>query len=189
MIRGASSALEEKLLIWLSVPIVAAHHACRRCLPRPMPTGRSTAYAAGTILAVWMLQGQRRGLLTSLIINGIPAVLLPLLTVFADRSEAAERRTRDEALRRPQRRSASRSPTIAGEAHRTSIVADNRDILADLFYTLRDKPLRIYARDLGGFPDELLRAEVLPARRNDGQNVLYSSRPSRSIASTATVKC
>ena len=41
---------------------------------------------------------------------------------------------------------------IAVQANTSTIVADNRDILADLFYTLKGKPYHIYARNSGGFP-------------------------------------
>lgn len=52
---------------------------------------------------------------------------------------------------------------IATEAKLTEIVAQDRDILADLYYTLKGKPFHIYARHFGGFP-RIITSRISPCR-------------------------
>lgn len=169
MFRGASSALEKKL-IWLSVPIVALI-TMQALFAKAYANWAVTAYSAGTILAVWMLKDTKRGLTTSLIINGIPAILLPILTVFAGDLKLPNG---ELVMKRYVGRSAIslKVADVAGQAHLDTIVADNRDILADLFYTLKGKPYHVYARNFGGFPNSYYEQMFsLPA--DTKANVLY----------------
>lgn len=149
VIRGESGP-QEKLLVWLSIPVVLLI-TLQALFAKAYANWAVTAFAAGTILAVWLLKDTRRGLTTSLIINGIPAILLPILTVFAGDLKLPNG---DLLMKRYVGRSAIslQIADMASKAHTDLIVADNRDILADLFYTLKGKPYHVYARNFGGFP-------------------------------------
>ncbi|MDE1992965.1 MAG: glycosyltransferase family 39 protein [Rhizobiaceae bacterium] len=150
MIRGKSDD-REKLLVWLSVPVVALI-TLQALLAKAYANWAVTAYAAGTILAVWLLYRlTRKGLSTSLIIGAVVAVILPVLTVFAYDIKLPNGNL---IMQRYVGRSSvsEEIAAIATQANTPVIVADNRDILADLFYTLKGKPYHIYARNFGGFP-------------------------------------
>ena len=66
---------------------------------------------------------------------------------------------------------------LARQAGTGIIVTDNRDMIADLFYTLRDEPFRIYARPPEGFPDSYYEQEfALPA--DTAEKILFvTTRP------------
>lgn len=169
MIRGLSGT-EEKLLVWLSMPVVALI-TLQALFAKAYANWAVTAYAAGTILAVWLLSRTKRGLTTSLIINAIPVVLLPILTVFAGQLKLPNG---DLVMKRYMGRStiSLQIADIARDAGANVIVAENRDILADLFYTLKGKPYHIYARSFGGFPKSYYEQNFpLPADRSG--TVLY----------------
>lgn len=148
-VRGVGSA-EEKLLAWLSLPVVLLI-TLQALVAKAYANWAVTAYAAGTVLAVWLLFRTKRGLRVSLIINMVATVVFPILTVFADDIRLPNG---DLVMQRYVGRSdmSGHIADIAKEAQLTTIVADDRDILADLFYTLKGTPYRIYARNLGGFP-------------------------------------
>ncbi|AVA20297.1 MULTISPECIES: glycosyltransferase family 39 protein [unclassified Rhizobium] len=150
MIRGQSDD-REKLLVWLSVPVVALI-TLQALFAKAYANWAVTAYAAGTILAVWLLHRlTKKGLVVSLVIGSVVAFLLPVLTVFAYDIKLPNG---DLVMKRYVGRSAIslEIADIAAQANTSTIVADNRDILADLFYTLKGKPYHIYARNSGGFP-------------------------------------
>lgn len=171
MIRGEAND-REKLLVWLSMPVVILI-TLQAFFAKAYANWAVTAYVAGTILAVWLLRATKRGLVTSVIINGIPAVLLPILTVFAADLKLPNG---DLVMKRYMGRSAISLDIagIANDAHLDTIVAQDRDILADLFYTLKGKPYHIYARNLGGFPSSYYE-QNFPLPANTGGNVLYVS--------------
>ncbi|AYG58071.1 ArnT family glycosyltransferase [Rhizobium jaguaris] len=150
MVRGQSDD-REKLLVWLSIPVVALI-TLQALFAKAYANWAVTAYAAGTILAVWLLYRlTKKGLVISLIIGSVVAFLLPVLTVFAYDIKLPNGNL---VMQRYVGRSAIslEIASIATQANTADIVADNRDILADLFYTLKGKPYRIYARNFGGFP-------------------------------------
>jgi 4-amino-4-deoxy-L-arabinose transferase-like glycosyltransferase len=169
MIRGAASP-QEKLLVWLSLPVVLLI-TLQALFAKAYANWAVTAFAAGTILAVWMLKDTKRGLMTSLIINGIPAILLPILTIFANDLKLPNG---DLLMKRYVGRSAIslQIADIAAKVHSDVIVADNRDILADLFYTLKGKPYRVYARNFGGFPKSYYE-QMFSLPLDTTANVLY----------------
>ena len=151
MLKGQSTAID-KLLTWLSVPVVLLI-TLQALIAKAYANWAVTAYVAGTILAVWLLHRLwPKGLRVSLAINGTVSLLFPLAAVFAHQLVLPNG---DEAMKRYLGRSAvSRE---AGDLARTAgtdiIVSDNRDILADMFHTLRSEPLRIYARPPVEAPD------------------------------------
>ena len=164
------SAEKEKLLVWLSVPVVVII-TLQALFAKAYANWAVAAFAAGTILAVYVLKDIGRGLRVSLFINLVPAILLPILTVFA----ADLRMPGGElALKRYMGRStvSLQIADIAGQAGLDTIVAENRDILGDLFYTLRDKPFHLYARDLGGFPTSYYE-QIFPLPATASGDVLF----------------
>jgi lipid A galacturonosyltransferase RgtD len=169
MIRGACSP-QEKLLVWLSLPVVLLI-ALQALFAKAYANWAVAAYAAGTILAVWMLKDTRRGLTTSLVINIIPAILLPILTIFANDLTLPNG---DLLMKRYVGRSAIslQIADVAAKAGSDIIVADNRDILADLFYTLKGKPFHVYARSFGGFPKSYYE-QMFPLPPGTAAKVLY----------------
>ena len=151
LIRGRSDD-REKLLFWLSVPVVALI-TLQALLAKAYANWAVSAYAAGTILAVWLLYRlTKKGLSTSLIIGAVVAFVIPVLTVFAYDIKLPNG---DLIMKRYVGRAViSREiADIATDAKTPVIVAEDRDILADLYYTLKGKPFRIYARNFGGFPN------------------------------------
>lgn len=172
MVRGRSEE-KEKHLIWLSVPVVVLI-TLQALVAKAYANWGVTAYATGTILAVWLLHRKtKRGLSTSLIINSIAVILIPLATIFAHDLRLPNG---DLVMKRYVGHSdLSRTiADVAKQANTNIIVADKREILADLFYTLRKEPYRIYARNLGGFPRSYYEQEFsLPAGVTD--QVLYVS--------------
>ena len=150
LIRGQSDD-REKLLLWLSMPVVALI-TLQALLAKAYANWAVSAYAAGTILAVWVLYRlTKKGLSTSLIIGAVVAFAIPVLTVFALDIKLPNG---DLVMKRYVGRSiiSEEIANIATEAKVSDIVSQDRDILADLYYTLRGRPFRIYARHFGGFP-------------------------------------
>ncbi|GAC1041601.1 ArnT family glycosyltransferase [Rhizobium sp. No.120] len=150
LIRGQSDD-REKLLFWLSVPVVALI-TLQALLAKAYANWAVSAYAAGTILAVWLLYRlTKKGLSTSLVIGAVVAVVIPVATIFAYDIKLPNG---DLVMKRYVGRSviSEEIADIAAQAKMTEIVAQDRDILADLYYTLKGKPFRIYARPFGGFP-------------------------------------
>ena len=100
------------------------------------------AYFAGVILAVKILEHRPRWRAASLAINVAFCVLLPLLVIFPTLS-MNEKPVLARQLGRADlsRQIIALSTTNNG----VPIYADNRDVLADLFYTGRDAGLTVYA--------------------------------------------
>ncbi|MVA78969.1 phospholipid carrier-dependent glycosyltransferase [Agrobacterium vitis] len=171
LLRGRASTTEKHLFI-LSWPIILAI-VFQALMSRAYANWAATAYAAGTMLAVWyLLQSSPRALKISLAINGIIAIAFPLLTAFPQDVTTPKGQS---VLARYLGRT-DLSWAIATTAARTgtaTIVADNRDILADLFHTLRDEPFAIKARTAGGFPRNYYEQEFPLTSALGTETVLY----------------
>jgi lipid A galacturonosyltransferase RgtD len=127
---------------------------------------------AVVIGAAW-LAGRRRWLIASFAVNGLVSLALPVATVFSDSWRVGsgnlvlERYVGmgDVSLR---------AADIAQAEGVDTIVASDRAFLADLFYTLRNSDLALYARPVAGFPPHHYAQEhSLPEGPGD---VLYLSR-------------
>ncbi len=150
LIRGRSDD-REKLLFWLSMPVVILI-ALQALLAKAYANWAVSAYAAGTILAVWLLYRlTKKGLTISLVIGAVVAFIIPVLTVFALDIKLPNG---DLVMKRYVGRSiiSREIADIATNAGISDIVAQDRDMLADLYYTLKGRPFHIYARNFGGFP-------------------------------------
>jgi hypothetical protein len=109
-------------------------------------------YVAGVPLAAWWLGDRWKvGLWIGLAINGLATIAFPVIEAYP------------EAVRLPNGKSVlerylgrSEVSLWAAEAARKAglsvIVTDNRDMVADLFHTLRGEPFTIHARAPIGFP-------------------------------------
>ncbi|OCI96799.1 glycosyl transferase [Rhizobium sp. AC27/96] len=150
LIRGQGDD-REKLLFWLSMPVVILI-TLQALFAKAYANWAVSAYAAGTILAVLLLYRlTKKGLMTSLIIGAVVAFVIPVLTVFALDIKLPNG---DLVMKRYVGRSiiSQEIADIATTANTADIVSPDRDIIADLFYTLKGAPFRIYARNFGGFP-------------------------------------
>jgi 4-amino-4-deoxy-L-arabinose transferase-like glycosyltransferase len=147
--RGRAGPVERHLIL-LSWPIIGLI-VLQALMSRAYANWAATAYVAGTVLAVVILDtAWRRGLWVSLGVNGAVTLALPLLAALPQTHLPGHAPILDRYLGRSAL-SLSLAET-ASAAGLTTIVADKRDILADLVYTLRDRPILIRARPTGEAP-------------------------------------
>jgi lipid A galacturonosyltransferase RgtD len=151
MIRGSASDTE-KLLVLLSLPCIALI-TIQAFFGSANANWGVPAYVAGTVLACGAMMTMPFWVMrTSLAIGAFIAIAIPFLTVFPDIIKLPNG---DLAMQRYVGRSEI-SRFVADTARKenmANIVAGDRGILADLFYTLRDDGLKIYATPPAGFPD------------------------------------
>lgn len=171
LFRRRGTAIEAHLAI-LSWPIVIAI-TLQALMSRAYANWAATAYAAGTMLAViYLLRANPRALTVSLSINGVASLVFPLLTVFA--SDVVLPSGQPLLARYLGR--AELSMTIAQTARATGatvIVADSRDILADLFHTLRDEDFVIRSRKPQADPRNYYQQEFPLTAETSQTPVLY----------------
>jgi len=110
-----------------------------------------TGYLPATVLVVHMLrQGAARWLVAGHVLNLALVILIPVVSLFASRITLPN----GELLLQRYVGRAALSEAIAEVAKATGvpvIVAQHRSVLADLNYTLRDRPVTIYALPRDGF--------------------------------------
>jgi 4-amino-4-deoxy-L-arabinose transferase-like glycosyltransferase len=141
----------QKILFWLSMPVVALI-TLQALTGKAYANWAALGYVAGVLLAIWWLADRwKAGLWIALAVNGIATIAFPLMTVFPDTVRLPNG---DPALKRHLGRSEISlwAAETARKAGLDVIVSDNRDMLADLFHTLRGEPLTLYARAPAGFP-------------------------------------
>ena len=142
VLRVRRTGPDNRLLLHFILPIIAI--VCvQALLSRAYANWAAAAYLAGTVAVLpWLRPGWRAA---SFVVNGALAVALPLAGVFAD-SFAPGGDGRLVAARYVGRAALSRELiALAREAGLDTIVATNRDILADLHYTGRDSGLAFRA--------------------------------------------
>ncbi len=163
------------MLVWLSMPVVVLI-TLQATVAKAYANWAVTAYVAGTILAVWLLYRLwPKGLRLSLTINGIASLLFPLATIFPQQLLLPNG---DELMKRYLGRAevSREAAALANQAGTDIIVTDNRDMVADLFYTLRDASYRIYARAPAGLPESYYEQGIRPARRDRRQGAFPDRR-------------
>ena len=164
----------QKILFWLSMPVVVLI-TLQALTGKAYANWAALGYVAGIVLAVWWLADRwKTGLWVALAVNTVAAIAFPLLTVFP---EAVRLPNGDPVLKRHLGR--SEISLWAAEAARTAglsvIVTDNRDMVADLFHTLRGQTFTIYARAPIGFPGSYYEQTfAMPA--NQAGEVAYLTR-------------
>lgn len=101
------------------------------------------AYLAGSVLAAPILARRRDWVVPGLVLNGLIALVLPVLAIFPETTLAGR-----QILARYDGRSDLSHQILAASAEMGGlpIVASDRAILADLFYTGRDGGVAIFAR-------------------------------------------
>ena len=164
----------QKILFWLSMPVVALI-TLQALTGKAYANWAALGYVAGVPLAVWWLGDRwKAGLWISLAINGLASLAFPLITAYPD---AVRLPNGNPVMKRYLGR--SEVSLWAADAARNAgisvIVTDNRDMVADLFHTLRGQPFTIYARAPSGFPGSYYEQTfALPADR--AGDVAYLTR-------------
>jgi 4-amino-4-deoxy-L-arabinose transferase-like glycosyltransferase len=149
----------QRLMLVFSLPILAIV-SVQALLSQAYANWAATAYLAGTLAVLpWL---SRRWRIASFAINGAVALALPLLGVFAPDLGDGQRSPIERYLGR-----AALSEAIISAAEGQgvgAVVADDRDVLADLFHTGRDAPLAFFAPPPEGrAPNHYALTHPLPA--------------------------
>ena len=134
---------EQRLLLLFALPIIAMV-SVQALLAHAYANWAAAAYLAGTLLVVPLLLAKRIWLIASFAINGALSLALPLATTAADTFTLG----RDEPLLARYLGRAEMSQAILRVAEAENIggvVAGDRDVLADLFYSARAHSVEIYA--------------------------------------------
>ncbi len=150
LIWAAITLQMPRLLVFALPPVLLV--CLQALLDRAYANWGAAAYFAGTILVVGLLLNRPRLLVLSLVVNGALALALPIVTLvpqatFGGDAPVLKRYLGREAL----------SHQIIAVARREGdvpIVAERRDVLADLFYTGRDAGLPIYTPRPRGRPQD-----------------------------------
>jgi hypothetical protein len=135
-------------LLVFSVPAIAIV-TLQALLDRAYANWAVSAYFAGTIVAVATLIRRPWLLWASLAFNAIVALALPILTVFPDLHLG---RDQPIAARYLGRVDLSQQILARAKAEGLPVIADRRDVLADLFYTGRDSGVKVFAVPPRGRP-------------------------------------
>ncbi|RWX79367.1 glycosyltransferase family 39 protein [Neorhizobium lilium] len=162
-----------KLLAWLSLPCVALL-TLQAFFGGANANWAVPAYVAGTVLATGVMMTMPWTVVrTSLVISAIPMVLIPVMTAFPMTFKLPNG---ELLMKRYMGRSiiSSFAADTARKENIRVIVADNRPILADLFYTLREEDLAIYARPISVFPANYYE-QIFPMPISAPSPVLYLS--------------
>ncbi|CDN92449.1 ArnT family glycosyltransferase [Agrobacterium tumefaciens] len=128
---------ETRAMVALSVPIVLLITA-QGLMSRALANWAVGAYAAGVLLAVPVLASRRWLTISTLVLGGIVAIALPVMTIAGTELRLP---SGELAMKRYLGRSelVSTGFARAREAGADAIVASDRSILAELFYQLRDE--------------------------------------------------
>lgn len=174
LLQRRVTSTEQHLFI-LSWPIVLAI-VFQALMSRAYANWAATAYAAGTMLAVlYLMMHAPRALRASLVINGTASLLFALLTVFPHQIHLPNGKP---VLARYLGR-ADMSHEIAAAAQAAGVatlVAESRDVLADLFYTLRDDSFTIRARVRTPSPRNYYEQMFPLTQVSANERVLYVTR-------------
>lgn len=166
-----------RILLLFSIPIIAIV-SVQALLSQAYANWAATAYVAGTILVIpWLLDGRRGWLWTSMGVHGALALMLPFMTVFGTGWRVGLEG--DYILARYLGRSDASQMIVAAAAQEDLdvIVADNRDILADLFHATKGSHLAIFARPVTGrAPNHYVLKHSMPLDLA-GDVLLVSRRP------------
>jgi len=139
-----------RALLFLSLPVLLI--VCVQAFAEKAYANWAVAtYFAGTLIAVRMLSQRAPGLLVlSLVLNGLIAIALPVLTITAPAPVWSGAPLMKRYLGRAELSGAIIA--AAGEQGAGAILADDRDILADLFYTGAGAGVAFYAPRPEGRP-------------------------------------
>ncbi|MCF1707999.1 glycosyltransferase family 39 protein [Tabrizicola sp. J26] len=131
-------------------------------LDRAFANWAASAYFAGSVVAVAFLLRHRSWLIGAIALNAIIAVLLPVLTVVPGLTLGNDKPLLARWLGREDM--SLQILAVAKAQGNLPIVAERRDILADLFYTGRDAGIAVYAEPPKGRPENhYAQTRALPA--------------------------
>lgn len=158
-------------LLAFSLPIILLV-AVQALLSRAYANWAFAAYFAGTLATVpWLLVHARKWLKAGMAFNITICVLLPLLTIFGDELTFGQDRPilsrymgRDEL--------SQQIIDLALENETPTIVAANRDILADLFYTGHDQNTRVFSVASANRPEHYYQ-QLFSFKPETADRVLY----------------
>jgi 4-amino-4-deoxy-L-arabinose transferase-like glycosyltransferase len=147
--RGGAGSGERRILLWLSLPIVAV--VCGQALlEEAYANWAAAAYLAGLLAVVqWLLTRSRVWLWGSLALHTAFAAALPLALAFGTEWRAGDRLLFARYLGQAEM---SRDILALAQEHDGEVVVDGRSLLADLFHTGRDSDVTIWARPPRGRP-------------------------------------
>ncbi len=139
-----------RLLVFALPPLVIV--CIQSLLDRAYANWAAAAYFAGTVLVVALLLSRPRWLAVSAVINGAVALALPLATLAPQTALGTDA----PLLQRYIGRAALSHEimAISRDLGGIPIVAERRDVLADLFYTGRNEGLSVYAPRPVGRPQD-----------------------------------
>ncbi|MGV3552329.1 ArnT family glycosyltransferase [Rhizobium sp.] len=164
----------QKILFWLSMPVVGLI-TLQALTGKAYANWAALGYVAGVPLAVWWLRERwKAGLWISLAINGLATFAFPVIAAFPEQVTLPNG---NPVMKRYLGRSEVSlwAAETAAKAGLSVIVTDNRDMVADLFHTLRGKPFAIHARAPIGFPGSYYEQSfALPA--DQAGDVAYLTR-------------
>lgn len=139
-LRARRAGAERQLMLFFALPVLAVV-SIQAVLSQAYANWAAATYLAGTVAVLPWLTPLWRSL--SFAINGAVALALPLVGVFADTLVLDGKLV---AARYVGRAELSRQIIdMAKDEELTIVVAQNRDVLADLFHTGRDSGLGFHA--------------------------------------------
>lgn len=146
-LRWRRQGPETRQALMFALPVLALF-SVQALVSHALLNWAALAYAGGVLAVMPALS--RRWRLTSLAVNGALCLALPVATLFADRLSL----NGDLVFRRYLGRTEMSRAILdtARTAGLATVVASDRNILADLFYTGRDSGIAIYARPRRGRP-------------------------------------
>lgn len=131
-------------------------------LDRAYANWAASAYFAGTVVAVAYLLRHRRWLTAAVALNAVIAIMLPVLTVLPGLSLGGSQPLLARWLGREEM--SLQILAVAREQGNLPVVAERRDILADLFYTGRDAGIAVFSVPPKGRPgNHYAQRHALPA--------------------------
>lgn len=177
---------DSRLLLFFSVPILLV--VCiQALLSQAYANWAAATYLAGTVVVVpWLLDRSRGWRIGSYAYSLLLVIALPIATVIGTGWRAGpngplllERYLGREDMSRAIRDAA------AGQAVRV-IVADDRDVLADLFFNAGDGKARVFARPVAGrAPNHYVRSYSLPDTINERVLFVTRKREARNLTCAA----
>ncbi len=132
-----------RVAVLFALPILAIV-SVQALLSQAYANWAASAYLAGTLAAVPLLARHRVWLILCFAVNGAASLIFPLAATVADTLTLG--RDRPLLERYIGRTAMTEAILAAADAEGLgTILATDRDILADLFYTARDRPVRLFA--------------------------------------------
>ncbi|MEM1431487.1 MAG: glycosyltransferase family 39 protein [Pseudomonadota bacterium] len=181
--RGGQSG-ERQLLLWFSLPIVAI--VCVQALLSEAYANWGVLAYQGGLLAVvpWLLTKPRAWLWGSVALHGAIAALIPFAVVFGTEWRVQDRLVLERYLGRTEM---TRQILSLAEAQGGVVVVDDRDVLADLFYTGRDSAVAVWAAPEAGRPSNHY-VQNVPLPPSQGRVLLVTRHDDLPAACRATAR-